>query len=194
MTTLETLEHNGYEIRLHPDRDPLSPREHATYGTIAASHSRYRLADEDGFAPSSEENFYRGLALREDIDNWDGDIEVVKDEVRDRFIILPVYMYEHSGVALSTELKPPFTSRWDAGQVGFIYMSREDAEEANPKAEPEVWAREVMKEEVELYGRYINGEVYGYRILDGEETVDSVWGFFDRDYALEEAKRVAGDL
>ena len=33
-------------------------------------------------------------------------------------IVLPVYLYDHSGISLSTA---PFSCSWDSGQVGYIY-------------------------------------------------------------------------
>lgn len=55
---------------------------------------------------------------------------------------------------------------------------------------------------LETYNQWLNGEVYGYRILivakdaEGDETgdysvVDSSWGFFGFDYATEEAQTAA---
>ena len=43
--------------------------------------------------------------------------------------MLPLYLYDHSGLAMSTE---SFSGRaphaeWDSGQVGWIYVSKEDA-------------------------------------------------------------------
>lgn len=37
--------------------------------------------------------------------------------------ILPLYLYDHSGITMSTT---SFNDRWDSGQVGYIYASRED--------------------------------------------------------------------
>jgi hypothetical protein len=43
------------------------------------------------------------------------------EKVHDLAVCLPVYMYEHSGIALDVE---PFHCRWDSGQVGFIFVSK----------------------------------------------------------------------
>ena len=40
-----------------------------------------------------------------------------------KHLILPVYMYEHSGIALSTG---SFSDNWDSGQVGWIYTSHKN--------------------------------------------------------------------
>ena len=39
-------------------------------------------------------------------------------------IVLPVYLYDHSGIRISTS---PFSCPWDSGQVGVIYCTKKKA-------------------------------------------------------------------
>lgn len=43
---------------------------------------------------------------------------------KDKVAILPLYLYDHSGLAMSTN---DFGDRWDSGCVGFIYMDKNTA-------------------------------------------------------------------
>lgn len=38
--------------------------------------------------------------------------------------MMPLYLMDHSGLAMQTE---SFHDPWDSGQVGWIYVSKEDA-------------------------------------------------------------------
>lgn len=142
------------------DECPSSPREWDNLGTIATWHRRHELGD---IQPECRpEEFIKDLG-----ENW---------------IILPVYMYDHSAIALSTGA---FGCSWDSGQVGFIYMSKEKLVFEGITEEQAIKS---LKAEIEIYGQYVNGEVYGYVHLrrkacgecgqDVDEDIDSCWGFY----------------
>ena len=83
------------------DTCPESPREGMdNLGRMVCWHRRYALGDEHDFADPSD--------FRESVN-------------ADAHIIMPVFMYDHSGVALSLK---PFHDPWDSGQVGFMYASK----------------------------------------------------------------------
>lgn len=108
-------------------------------------------------------------------------------------IVLPVYLYDHSGITISTS---PFSCPWDSGQVGVMYCTHERAtSEFGGKSTHEVReaATKCMTSEVESINSYLVGDVYGYRVLDpaGEE-VFSLWGFVgDADYCMGEGVSAA---
>ena len=175
----------NYILRTYYDSSPESPREWDNLGTIVASHPRYTLSDKD--APRID---------FDDFGSWEEAEQYLKKEYAAK-IILPVYMYEHGGVALSTS---PFSCLWDSGKVGFIYITKEKI-----LSEISVYGGKIVTKklreklegclsgEIEAYSKYLNGEVYGYRVfkvdLEGEEEeIDSCWGYFSEGYAIEEAK------
>lgn len=111
----------------------------------------------------------------------------VKDELEARFlkkyVALPVFKYEHSGVEFNTT---GFHCRWDSGQVGYIYMTKEQARETwgmrRLSAQKRKWTLSILKGEIEIFSLWANGDVYGVTIYDGDAVVDSCGGFFGNDW------------
>jgi hypothetical protein len=163
-----------YRYEIEQDQDPTSPFEWDNLGTIAYKKgSRYTLGNE---ALTREE--MDTLAKREDV------------------IILPVYAYIHSGIALNTT---GFSCPWDSGQSGFIYVEKEKVKKewkvSRVSAKLRNKVEEVLRGEVETFNQYLSGDVYGYRVFEkdesGEETeVDSCWGYYGEEYCKQAAEEV----
>lgn len=176
-TPIETFEVGHLTIDIFPDENAESPREWDNLGTILyLSSSRYILGDE-------------GVSLEE--------IEEITE--REDVLCLPVYAYIHSGVTINTR---GFHCPWDSGQSGIIYVTHERIikEYGELTEETKEKALKVLRAEIENYDQYLRGDVYGYIIsekktcdLDHEhkEHVDSCWGFFGAEYAMQEARSVA---
>jgi hypothetical protein len=135
------------------------------------------------------------------------ELERIQDDELDRLVDreiplrLPLYLYDHSGITISTG---SFSCPWDSGQVGFIYATREEilANWGKKRLTKKVLerARQCLEGGVETYDNYLTGSVYGYVVLgpDGEQ-VDSCWGYYGYDHEasglLESAKgEVDGDI
>ena len=159
--SVEEKEYRGCTIKIEYDTDPMDPRkECCNWGTIFALCRNRILSDDDA----------------EDPREWTW-------KESEAHISLPVYMYEHSGVILSTS---PFSCQWDSGQVGRIYVSNEKAREEYG------WGRlsdiriDIVKtrlrQEIQTLSDYMGGSVYGYIVEaeDGEE-IDSCWGYYGDD-------------
>jgi hypothetical protein len=89
--------------------------------------------------------------------------------------ILPVYMYDHSGITVSAG---PFSCPWDSGQVGFIYVTRETCENDGENFDD---AERILKDEIETLNQYLTGDVWHYCISEFagsdkelEEILDSL--------------------
>ncbi len=112
--------------------------------------------------------------------------ENLLNEVKE-IVMLPIFMYEHGGCTISTG---SFGDPWDSGQIGYIYTTKEDVLE-NTGCKEDVWrkyATQMLEDEIELYDKYIKGEVYGFKLFhydedigEWEETEDSCYGFFGTD-------------
>lgn len=174
MENAYTEQLRGYTVNLIVDQDPISPRENDNAGTIVGWHRNYNLGDEQ---PS------------QDPQEWREQYEVENPKA----LIIPVYMYDHSGISLSTGA---FSCPWDSGQVGYIVISHEKMmqEWGNPGDDEQRIqamhdkATECLTAEVEEYSSYLNGDVYGYTITDANgDEVHACWGFIGFDYAKAEA-------
>jgi len=174
-------EYKGFTIKILLDDVNDSPRDWDNAGKMVCWHSRYNLGDEQ---PKESPNEYMAHITEKN------------------FIILPVYIYDHSGITISTSYKHPYNDRWDAGQVGWIYISKKDAVKEWGKKiftkNVEKRATEYLRGEVKTYDDYLRGNVYGYQVCDEDEVIDSVWGFYPEGeeypsygYCLKEAKESA---
>ena len=161
---IETIAYKDYNIELCYDTYPDDPRKAwDNLGTMAFYHKRYNLGDEHRF------------------DDPEALLEWIEDN-KDTIYYLPVYMYEHSNITISTN---PFSCQWDSGQLGFIYITKQDAEK-NGITKP----YELLEHEVKVYDYYLRGETYGAMIFDRDgELIDSQFGYFgDTDEVINEAK------
>jgi len=134
-------------IKIHYDEDAESPRADDNLGTIVSWHRRHHLGDEQptedageyliNLARRASRKFDRMMDRFETLDRsghdgpvFDKALARVKEEreaVLDRhYARLPLYLYDHSGITISTG---PFSCPFDSGQVGFIYCSLQKARE-----------------------------------------------------------------
>jgi hypothetical protein len=172
----------GYNVRyIAVDNEPESPRQCDNFGAMVCFHRKYNLGD--------DEHGYRG----ERFDSWDG----LRDEIErneDPGVILPLYLYDHSGITMKTH---PFGDRWDSGQVGFIFVSKDkireefSIEDINADITDEILAgaKKILEGEVALYDYYLTGAVY--RLV--REKFDKDRQQIDRDivggyYGIEDAR------
>lgn len=113
------------------------------------------------------------------------------------FIILPLYLYDHSGITISCS---GFSCPWDSGQVGCAVLTKAEIDhEWNGDREK---AEAYLRATVEEYARYLEGNVYYVRVSeivideDGDEELveieDSGCGGFigypDDERIIDEAK------
>jgi len=129
---------------------------------------------------------------------------VARNHIPDAVVVLPLFLYEHSGITMSCS---PFSCIWDSGQVGVIYIPIKTVEEQcgknpdKPEQTLEERAVEILESEVDTYDHYLTGQVFCYFIEeskvytaeDGDtliewNVVDSCGGFFDEDDCRQEAE------
>jgi hypothetical protein len=116
-------------------------------------------------------------------------IEKLLDAALEGHVILPLYLYDHSGITMSVG---SFGCPWDSGQVGWIVCDPETIEkEFNGDRD---LAEKCLIAEVATYDDYLTGNVYGFIVEERElledwdqdddegwEHVDSCWGFYGYD-------------
>jgi hypothetical protein len=181
-------------IRILRDEDSSSPRDDDNVTVMICTHKRYTLGDraESKEFPSEK---YPGWAAMEEA--------IIKRYAP--IAIKPLYMYDHSGITISTS---PFRCPWDSGQIGFVLVpgdQREcywgDKKEPLTEADIKAWAERVIDSDVKVYDQYLTGDVYGFVVDEavedptrpGEQMIDcdekpvfdqgdSCWGFYGSDW------------
>lgn len=179
--------HGSQTIKIHYDTDAESPRSWDNLGTMICGHRRYTLGDDHSFTDGGD--FMIDLLGLDEESQLD--IDALLARAQKTHIILPVYLYDHSGLAMNTT---GFHCPWDSGQVGFIYVSLEDVRgeytvhRVSKQLRAKVAAQ--LASEVETYSDFLAGNVYGYVIEEDGDVTDSCWGFVgDYDgYCLQEAR------
>lgn len=148
-------------LKIMHDEDPQSPREWSVFGKMVCWHPRHKLGDE---MPGGDPR------------------EWFKEHIEEKDFWLPLYLYDHSGLTRSTG---KFSCPWDSGQVGWIYISKQNVldsygkKRVSKKLKEEVYKQ--LNQDVKTYDQYLRGAVWGYmykRDIDGKEEEDSCWGFF----------------
>lgn len=168
----------GMELHIYTDDNPINPRIlNDNFGHMVCFHRDYILGDKHTL---DESNF----------SSWD-EIRQYLVQVENAIIILPLYLFDHSGLTMQTT---PFYDPWDSMRVGFIYCNTEDIKECFLLKDSSEITPGILKTaennliyEVKEYDEYLRGDVYGFILYkDGEET-DSCWGFYGGiDRILEE--------
>lgn len=166
------------------DIEPENPRSCDNFSTMVCFHRKYSLGDED-----LRDHDYKGRRYH----SWDELKDIIETD-EDIAVILPLYLYDHSGITIRTY---PFEDRWDSGQVGFVFVSKdkvcEEFSEGNISDEMIDKARKLLEAEVIIYDNYLKGDVY--RLVkenfdkDGQQMDhDIVGGFYDMECAKKELK------
>lgn len=189
-------------VRIIADTDPMDPREaYDNMGTMVTWHSRYKLGDEQ---PTDDAGEWLAQYAADLVDAEAVPAEHVRAIIDKHCVILPLYLRDHSGLAMSIG---EFADPWDSGPVGFIVVDAKRAREnwLRPDATwdtmlptndgPDItmreYAKRVLEAEVETYDTYLRGDIYGFIVEERNicptcgagdwDTVDSCWGFYGSD-------------
>jgi hypothetical protein len=171
---IEVKEIGEYTVKVDYENYPESPREWDNLGKMVCFHKRYSLGDKHNYKPNNNESFFEELKK-----------DILKNEKVG--VILPLYLYDHSGISISTS---SFSCPWDSGQIGFIYTTREEilknfrGKILTQKLKTSV--EQILEKEVELYSKYMEGEVYSFEVLKDDERIEYCGGYYDSDECMKE--------
>jgi hypothetical protein len=147
----------------HDDAVQDTPRDWDNLGIMACWHHAYKLGD---------------VQPKEDTEEW------LKDLPKGS-VVLPLYLFDHSGISMRTE---EFSCQWDSGRVGYIYVNPEKirAEMSVKYLTKKVreLVRGILRQEVKAYNWYLEGNIWGYTLendVDEYDVTDSCWGFFGEE-------------
>jgi hypothetical protein len=181
-----TVRVNDLTIKFYEDESPDNSRDWDNLGKMICFHKRYDLGDN---------HYLRSEAFKD----WT-DLGLWLVEENDAVVILPLYLLDHSGLALNTTGYESYDSQpCDWGQVGFIFATREAVSRiyavAEVTKEALLEAEERLKREVETYSEYLAGGALRFTIEDANgEILESLGGYYDVDAAKRDAKSFARAL
>lgn len=151
------------EIHYDEDTENANPRQWDNNGIMLCSHGRYNLGDKQFDDPQQIDEF-----LEDD----------------KPYVILPLYLYDHSGITISTT---DFRDQWDSGQVGYIYTTKAKLKKnGHTKIPTKAKIIEFLKGEVKSYDDYLTGNVFGFveyevdkcdQDYEHKKDINSCWGF-----------------
>jgi hypothetical protein len=192
MEAIKKFRKGNQELRIVNDEIADSPRDWDNLGTIAYRHRRYTLG---------EIEIPRSLETIEEVEKW-------LIETHEAVFFIPIYAYEHSGISLSLNRTGQYADRFDSGMIGYFFVTQKqlDSEGLNAETDKEKII-EILKCEIKTYNAYLNGEVYGFQLIEHkkvmikcpncekehetgeseENLIDSCYGFYDdekNDYGL----------
>jgi len=208
LTMTEEVVGPSFTAKIRQDGDPENPRiDRDNADVMFCKHGRYILGDKDaedplvdvevlkfdGYTLSQEEVASASDALSDLLESNDAqvglwakcllvDMEaaewVFTKQLRSNIALcLPLSLYDHSGITIFHGAP---TCRWDSGQVGWHYITKEALQrEWNGDLDA---AKKYMEATLWEYDQYLRGNVWGFEIENEEgETVDSCGGFIGDD-------------
>lgn len=132
--------------------------------------------EEETYAPGLNENelpcHFQDDALKRLSGSEMNDILNCRHDV----VMLPLYLYDHSGITMSVS---SFSCTWDSGMFGWIYADRTMIEKEYGAVNTETVkkARKRLIAEVETYDLYLTGQCYGYSCYEGECEIEGCGGY-----------------
>jgi hypothetical protein len=167
---------------------------------MVCSHRRYALGDvqvksgDNGFMEHLDKE-HAIIADRAYSFLTEPDETLIRNWIQKQLILLPLYLYDHSGITMNTT---GFRCGWDSGQVGWIYVTRERVRKvygvARISQQLEDAVQDRLRAEVAVYNDYLTGNVYGFEIPAIDTPDNSCWGFYGDDHEtsglLEAAREV----
>jgi len=144
---------------------PRNPREWDNLGTMICWHSRYSLGDEHNY--KTPQDFY--FAMAEEIMGDTRKVEeMTEEEIKDfvlesdELVILPLYLYDHSGITMNTT---GFSCPWDSGQVGWIYALKKWFRDATGYTEAELFSKD--RHRIPEVGEHVRVKGHENKGIDG---------------------------
>lgn len=159
------------------ENDPQSPREWSNLGYFITCDSKYYSPDK---MPELEAIIKQ---TGEEASNQESHITMIKGAIgielgENVIAIYPVTKYEHSGVGYSLGTVKGF----DHSNNGFYIVTDKSLKESgySDKNIKNRGYEAIIKSELEVYNKYINGEVYWFELFDEEgHHEDSCGGFYN---------------
>lgn len=186
MNTFETKEYKGFDVEIYQDDDMATilfdetiknDDGHRDYYETYGRWNGYTLFDNEAERYAGYEGWLQFINDKFNVlpyylddaggdgvrDSYETAVKRIESWIDNNLIVLPVYVYEHSGLALSTG---SFSCPWDSGQAGYIFATKGQAAKLAGTKVCTSKAREEMAKRMRSYIAYLDdlaqGNVYGY--------------------------------
>jgi len=176
---VEKIPYRGYNIEIYRDIYSENPiKNFDLLGTFTSFHRTYDLScKKNKFTDKNEF------------------IDFIRKN-KNKIVLLPLRVYEHSGISISTSNNYPYNDRWDSSHVGYIWITYKTIrEEYNVKHITKKLIEKVeniLIDEVKLFDDYLNNNVYEYIIKSNNndivESCSGYYGNYENNNLLEDAK------
>lgn len=173
MEAIYKFETEKYRLEIEEVPYPMNPRADCdSLSKMICFTKRYDLGDSNADYKSSNYNSFQELKR-----------DIIKREKP--VVILPIYMYDHSGIAIDVN---PFSCPWDSGQIGYIFMNGYIAREnwnkkrISPKLKEKI--KNLLIAEIEEYNTFLVEGEFAYTItnLETGEEIDSCGGYYGSNF------------
>jgi len=154
----------GWELEIKTDDTAENPLNSEDFGIYwALFHKRY--------------NLYNNTELHYgDYSGWNQLIEAIEDKYQPQ-IILPIYMYDHSGLALSLS---DFRDHWDSNQIGYVFIKEGTSQKEFDGEEKKFL--DYIESALNTYEDYLNGKVFYFELFKDGTLLDSCGGFYGTSF------------
>jgi len=183
--TFPTREYKGFTIELVPDPDPQNPEDWGDGPAyLLHYHRSFSWHADKHDLPTTGPKYLEWLGREH--------YEVPEDERE--WHVFPLESYIHSGVVLAFENQGSFPDRrWDVSRCGSIVVKKS-----------ELWdgadAQVVAKQHLDTWNMCLQGDVWGYKVLDAEGTdltdedeITASWNNYGEGDAFEAAQEAIDD-
>lgn len=169
--TMKDKDGKEYLLTVEQNEYAYDPRDDDNLCTMVCWNRHYKLGDSHPFDNIDE--FFERLCyeiLHKDDDeiyglHWQDMFKMLKES--NLVHIKAINMYDHGGITVSTSNGYPYNDRWDAGIVGFIYVTKKTIFNECGDITEENWqerADQYLEGEMETYDQYLRGECYRYTL------------------------------
>ena len=185
MCTLKNIIMKRYELKIEHDNDPMNPRTDWDNITTMICLGKYSyLGDKHDYKSS-------------DFDSWEGLKEQIESDNK-VLLIKPLYVYDHSGITISTS---PFSCQWDTSRVGWVFITEKQLNLmcGEDFKRDEETLNCILNSEVKTYDEYLTGNVYQYTIYEIEtcelghehkSVIESCGSYYDEGDCRDEGNSV----
>lgn len=179
--TIHHEEHEGWKVEVFQDWDAESPASWDQLGKFVrlSPLRRWDIGDRDADGSEEEAIERGGFAL---LKRW---LRLSSDEFAVTFRL------DEGGGGQARLYESDYDGSNPSGFLVTDHVRVTELCGADPKYHTAEWIENALKGEIEVWGQYVEGDVWGYVVEDPDGNHrDSCWGFYGFDYACTEAKEM----